>query len=133
MGRIRPGSAPILGACLTLTFLQQRTIRHHLRRSRPETMLNVFYSSEYTSGFPGPAASHLAAPPSLRHKSNVRQTPSLRSSETGETCGKGATWIGWVLTSLGPSRPPFHDFIRIGWRLPRHLVQCASAQPNPDY
>jgi len=75
---------------MTLTFLLQRTIRHHLRRSRPETMLNVLYSSEYTSGFPGHAASHLAAPPSPRHKSNVRQTPSLRSSETGETCGKGA-------------------------------------------
>jgi hypothetical protein len=34
------------------------------------------YSSEYTSGFSGPAASHLAAPPSPRHESNVGQAPS---------------------------------------------------------
>jgi hypothetical protein len=34
------------------------------------------YSSEYTSGFPGPAASHLAAPPSPRHEGNVEQAPS---------------------------------------------------------
>jgi hypothetical protein len=34
------------------------------------------YSSEYTSGFSGPAALHLAAPPSLRHEGNVGQAPS---------------------------------------------------------
>jgi len=34
------------------------------------------YSSEYTSGFFGPAASHLAAPPSPRYEGNVRQAPS---------------------------------------------------------
>jgi hypothetical protein len=34
------------------------------------------YSSEYTSGFSGPAASHLAAPPSPRHEGNVEQAPS---------------------------------------------------------
>jgi len=33
------------------------------------------YSSEYTSGFPRPAASHLAAPPSLRHEGNVEEAP----------------------------------------------------------
>ena len=31
-----------LGACPTLTFLLRRTIRNHLRRSRPEKILNVF-------------------------------------------------------------------------------------------
>jgi len=31
-----------LGACPTLTFLLRRTIRDHLRRSRPEKILNVF-------------------------------------------------------------------------------------------
>jgi fructose-1,6-bisphosphatase I len=35
------------------------------------------YSSEYTSGFSGPAASHLAAPPSPRHEGSVGQAPSL--------------------------------------------------------
>jgi hypothetical protein len=30
------------GACPTLTFLLRRTIRDHLRRSRPEKILNVF-------------------------------------------------------------------------------------------
>jgi hypothetical protein len=29
------------------------------------------YSSEYASGFSGPAALHLAAPPSFRHEGNV--------------------------------------------------------------
>src|SRR4029077_1420841 len=33
------------------------------------------YSSEYASGFSGPAASHLAAPPSPRHEGNVGQAP----------------------------------------------------------
>jgi hypothetical protein len=33
------------------------------------------YSSEYTSGFSGPAALHLAAPPSPRHEGNVGQAP----------------------------------------------------------
>ena len=48
------------------------------------------YSSEYTSGLFEPAASHLPASPSPRNEGLLRQTPSLRSSETGETCGKGA-------------------------------------------
>jgi len=34
------------------------------------------YSSEYTSGFSGPAASHLAATLSPRHEGNVGQAPS---------------------------------------------------------
>jgi len=34
------------------------------------------YSGEYTSGFSGPAALHLAAPPSPRHEGNVGQAPS---------------------------------------------------------
>ena len=34
--------AHVLGACPTLTFLLRRTIRDHLRRSRPEKILNVF-------------------------------------------------------------------------------------------
>ena len=35
------------------------------------------YSSEYTSGFSWPAASHLAAPPSPLYEGNVGQAPSL--------------------------------------------------------
>jgi fructose-1,6-bisphosphatase I len=35
------------------------------------------YSSEYTSSFSGPAASHLAALPSPRHEGSVGQAPSL--------------------------------------------------------
>src|SRR4029077_13058948 len=38
------------------------------------------YSSEYTSGFSGPAASHLAAPPSPRHERQCR-TGSLQDAE----------------------------------------------------
>src|SRR5881396_2168909 len=34
------------------------------------------YSSEYASGFSGPAASHLAASPSPRHEGNIGQAPS---------------------------------------------------------
>jgi hypothetical protein len=33
------------------------------------------YSSEYTSGFSGPAASHLTAPPPPRYEGNVGQAP----------------------------------------------------------
>jgi len=39
------------------------------------------YSSKYTSGFSGPAASHLAAPPSPRHEGNVGQAPRSRNGE----------------------------------------------------
>jgi hypothetical protein len=35
------------------------------------------YSSEYTSGFSGPCAAHLAAPPSPRHEGNAGQAPRL--------------------------------------------------------
>jgi hypothetical protein len=41
------------------------------------------YSSEYTSGFSGPAASHLAAPPSPRDEGNVGQAPSPHKVERG--------------------------------------------------
>jgi hypothetical protein len=34
------------------------------------------YSREYASGFSGPAALHLAAPPSSRHEGNVGQAPN---------------------------------------------------------
>ena len=39
------------------------------------------YSREYTSGFSGPAASHLAAPPSPRYEGNVGQAPSPHEVE----------------------------------------------------
>jgi hypothetical protein len=60
---------PVLGACPTLSALLRRTIRHHLRHSRPGKIPT--YSSEYACGFSGPAASHLATPPSPRHEGNV--------------------------------------------------------------
>ena len=40
--RLSQFSPSFLGACPTLTFLLRRTIRNHLRRSRPEIILNVF-------------------------------------------------------------------------------------------
>ena len=39
------------------------------------------YSREYTSGFSGPAASHLAAPPSPRYEGNVGQAPNPHKVE----------------------------------------------------
>jgi len=39
------------------------------------------YSSEYASGFSGPAASHLAAPPSPRGEGNVGQAPKQLEKE----------------------------------------------------
>ena len=41
------------------------------------------YSSEYTSGFSGPVASHLVAPLSPRHEGTVGQAPIYRSSYDG--------------------------------------------------
>jgi len=58
------------------------------------------YSSEYTSGFSWPAASHLAAPPSPRYESNVGQAPrdqvfrsqAVQDSHTGKIiCGKSGS------------------------------------------
>src|SRR6185295_12124172 len=59
-------------------------IRDHLRRSQLEK--SSMYSSEYTSGFSGPAASHLAAPPSPRYEGNARQTlgPTLPNKRLGD-------------------------------------------------
>ena len=34
--------------------------------------------------------------------------------------------------TLRLSVQPSHDFIKIDWRLPRHLVQCASAEQIPE-
>src|SRR6266850_6496175 len=62
-----------LGACPTLTVLLRRIMHRHLLCSRPRKTLNV--STVYASGFSGPAASHLAAPPSPRHEGNVGQAP----------------------------------------------------------
>src|SRR6266850_504749 len=41
----------------------------------PKKFSMYSYSSEYTSGFSGPAASHLVASPSPRHEGNVGQAP----------------------------------------------------------
>jgi hypothetical protein len=76
------------------------------------------YSGEYASGFSGPAASHLAAPPSPRHEGNVGQAPRDQSvlpsdfdavisiddralhhpePNTKERCWvEGASWRTWV-------------------------------------
>jgi hypothetical protein len=70
-----PRDRPSLGACPTLTVILRRTIRDHLRRSRPEQ--SSMYSSEYTSGFSRPAGSHLAAPPAPRPESNTGQAPRV--------------------------------------------------------
>jgi hypothetical protein len=42
------------------------------------------YSSEYTSGFSGPVASHLVAPLSPRHEGNVGQAPRTGSRRATE-------------------------------------------------
>mgnify|MGYP003487626790 CR=1 FL=1 len=50
-------------------------------------------SSEYTSGFSGPAASHLAAPPSPRHEGNVGQAPSQNDSYLAKHLGQSGRWF----------------------------------------
>ncbi len=45
------------------------------------------YSGEHTSGFPGPAASPLAAPPSPRHEGNVGQVPSRMVKKSASSHG----------------------------------------------
>jgi hypothetical protein len=52
-----------------MAVLLWRTIRGHLRRGPIKSSM---YSSEYTSGFFEPAASHLTTPPSLRHERPCR-------------------------------------------------------------
>jgi len=47
------------------------------------------YSSEYTSGFSGPAASHPAAPPSPRHEGNAAQAPSVSAPLACPICPLG--------------------------------------------
>jgi len=42
----------------------------------PKNPQRIPYTGEYTSGFSGPAASHLATPPSPRYEGNVGQAPS---------------------------------------------------------
>jgi hypothetical protein len=66
------------------------------------------YSSEYTSGFSGPAASHLVAPPLPRHEGNVGQAASQNVRwETviavglcaGFCCQRGSSCISGLLTT----------------------------------
>jgi hypothetical protein len=47
------------------------------------------YSGEHTSGFSGPAASPLAAPPSPRHEGNVGQAPSRMVKKSASTMDRG--------------------------------------------
>jgi hypothetical protein len=52
--------------------------------------------SEYASGFSGPAASHLAAPPSPRHEGNVGQAPRFATPFNGrfvEYCDEGNSLV----------------------------------------
>jgi hypothetical protein len=66
------------------------------------------YYSEYTSGFSGPAASHLVAPPSAGYEGNVGQAPSQNIRwETvnavglcaGFCCQRGSSCISGLLTT----------------------------------
>jgi len=66
------------------------------------------YSSEYTSGFSGSAASHLVASPSPRHEGNVGQAPwdrredlSMPDREKACQCSRvigraGCLTIQWI-------------------------------------
>jgi hypothetical protein len=77
------------------------------------------YSSEYTSGFFGPAASHLAAPPSPRYEGNVRQAPSrvLKKSASIRRPLFGvwsisfiwSVWFIWIKQQDKPDRPDEPD------------------------
>jgi hypothetical protein len=98
--RTQSGAMP-LGACPTLTVLLRRMICDHLHRSRPEKILNV--SSEYTSGFSGPVASHLVAPLSPRHEGNVGQAPSLPSTTHSTTNFNVGKQYGTASTGMGPA------------------------------
>jgi hypothetical protein len=70
------------------------------------------YSSEHTSGFSGPAASHLAAPPSPRHEGNVGQAPRkiarqlIASSENSTAVrlevSRTAVVVWWRRRELNP-------------------------------
>ena len=103
-GTLASGSGSVkasLGACPTLTVLLRRTIRDHLRRSRPETILNVFVFHEYTSDFFRPAASHLATAPSPRHE-RQRWT----GSEWAQTAGQEAVCAtGLIAERIDPATP----------------------------
>src|SRR5712692_9410477 len=77
-----------LGACPTLTFYcgeRSATICVVLGPKK-----SSMYSSEHTSGFSGPAASHLAAPPSPRHEGNVGQAPSRMVKSPPAAMDRGA-------------------------------------------
>ena len=63
-----------LGACPTLIVLLRRTIRSHLRRARPETILNVFQRIHLRFFRACGLAS--GAPHSPRHEDNVGQAPA---------------------------------------------------------
>ena len=70
------------------------------------------YSGECTSGFSGPAASHLAAPPSPRHEGNVRQAPSRMVKKSA--------------SSHGPWRVKREIYEKGAIRSPKFLVRCSE-------
>jgi hypothetical protein len=61
------------------------------------------YSSEYTSGFSGPAASHLAAPPLPRHEDNAGQAPTNFEDNPDELLEAGCA-IHWHIDCVIPRR-----------------------------
>ena len=94
-----------------MTVLLRRTIRDHLRRSRPapknrETRVSL-----------RAAASHLAAPPSPRHEGNVGQAPkksarqSIASSENSTAVrlevSRTAVVVWWRRRELNPGPKTF--------------------------
>jgi hypothetical protein len=60
------------------------------------------YSSKYTSGFSGPAASHPDAPPSPRHEDNVRQAPANFEGNHEEFLNAGCTRRWHIDCSIPP-------------------------------
>ena len=68
------GIRPTLGACPTWTFLLRQTTHDHLRRFRPEKILNVFQRIRLRFFLARGIASGWTSSP--RHEGDVRQAPS---------------------------------------------------------
>ncbi len=101
-----------LGACPTLTFYCGERSTTICVVPGPERSSMYSYSGEYTSGFSGPAASHLAAPPSPRHEAKVGQAPSRM--------------VKMSASSHGPWRVKREIYEKCAIRSPKFLVRCSE-------
>jgi hypothetical protein len=127
---------PNLGACPTLTILLRRTIRNHLRRSRPEKILNVFQRIRLRFFRACGLASGLVTKAmSDRLLAKLRGIRQKRMKSESEMSGLVAVWVAGVSEPHlalrhreHGERPRSRLLHCIGARMPAHAYRRSTSR-----